>query len=93
MTYQRNETPEPLASDRVSQIEVTHRWQLLIAGIKEYASDYALLCRNAALEEAAKVCENSHPPLTREGGRVEIGERARNAFADAIRNLKENGNG
>lgn len=38
-----------------------------------------------ATERAAKLVESGPPPLKLEGGRVEIGDMARNAFAAAIR--------
>lgn len=38
-----------------------------------------------ATERAAKLVESGPPPLKLEGGRVEIGEMARNAYAAAIR--------
>jgi hypothetical protein len=38
-------------TDRVSQLEVTHRWQLLIAGIKAYASDYGQQCHEAGRQQ------------------------------------------
>lgn len=43
--------------------------------------------RQQALEEAAKRIESGPPPMKRTGGLVEIGARARVAFADAIRSL------
>lgn len=39
----------------------------------------------AATERAAKLVETCPPPRKNEGGRVEVGERARGAFAAAIR--------
>jgi hypothetical protein len=48
-------------------------------------SDIAWEAYRAATERAAKLVEACPPPLKNEGGRVEIGERARGAFAAAIR--------
>jgi len=53
-----------------------------------YASQEARmlwLFYQAATERAAKVVESGAPPRKMEGGRVEIGEGARMAFAAAIR--------
>ena len=41
-----------------------------------------------ATERAAKIVEFGEPPLKPTGGRVEIGELARQAFAAAIRGAK-----
>jgi len=48
-------------------------------------SDIAWEAYRAATERAAKQVETCPPPRKNEGGRVEIGERARGAFAAAIR--------
>lgn len=44
--------------------------------------------RDAALEEAAVLVERCPSPRKRAGGRVEVGNGAREAFADAIRALR-----
>lgn len=55
------------------------------AQLEQYAADRV----REALERAARQIESGCPPLARRGNRIEIGHDARQAFADAIRTLKE----
>lgn len=50
-----------------------------------FSEDQVRAVMLAVTERAAKVVESGAPPRKLEGGRVEIGESARNAFAAAIR--------
>jgi hypothetical protein len=50
-----------------------------------YTADQMRAMFDAATERAAKLVESGPPPRKIEGGRVEIGEVARNAFAASIR--------
>jgi len=54
-------------------------------GDKLFSEDQVRAVMLAVTERAAKVVESGAPPRKLEGGRVEIGESARNAFAAAIR--------
>jgi len=52
---------------------------------KFFTADQVRAVMLAVTERAAKVVESGPPPRKLEGGRVEIGEGARRAFAAAIR--------